>query len=105
MISISRDVWNSLNPGLRVSWVRDTNNGLSRVQALPSGDLEMLLQQHPMVSGMGRAPSFGMGKLESMELPDAVAAVVRTILLLLSPQRILQSACKPLQVPGSAATD
>ncbi len=26
---------------------------------------------------MGRAPSFGMGKLESMELPDAVAAVVR----------------------------
>ncbi|BDA44884.1 probable calmodulin-binding protein 60 B at N-terminal half [Coccomyxa sp. Obi] len=43
--------------------------------ALPSGDLEMLLQQHPMVSGMGRAPSFGMGKLESMELPDAVAAV------------------------------
>ena len=25
---------------------------------------------------MGRAPSFGMGKLESMELPDAVAAVV-----------------------------
>lgn len=37
----------------------------------------MLLQQHPMMSsGMGRAPSFGMGKLESMELPDAVAAVV-----------------------------
>ena len=49
------------------------------VQALPSGDLEMLLQQHPMMSsGMGRAPSFGMAKLESMELPDAVAAVVRT---------------------------
>ena len=48
------------------------------VQALPSGDLEMLLQQHPMMSsGMGRAPSFGMAKLESMELPDAVAAVVR----------------------------
>ncbi|KAK9908084.1 hypothetical protein WJX75_002589 [Coccomyxa subellipsoidea] len=44
--------------------------------ALPSGDLEMLLQQHPMMSsGMGRAPSFGMAKLESMELPDAVAAV------------------------------
>ncbi len=52
---------------------------LMRVQALPSGDLEMLLQQHPMMSGMGRAPSFGMGKLESMELPDAVAAVVRAI--------------------------
>ncbi len=46
------------------------------VQALPSGDLEALLQQHPEM--MGRAPSFGMGKLESMELPDAVAAVVRT---------------------------
>ena len=44
-------------------------------QALPSGDLEALLQQHPEM--MGRAPSFGMGKLESMELPDAVAAVVR----------------------------
>ena len=43
-------------------------------QALPSGDLEALLQQHPEM--MGRAPSFGMGKLESMELPDAVAAVV-----------------------------
>ncbi|CAL5229988.1 g13422 [Coccomyxa viridis] len=41
--------------------------------ALPSGDLEALLQQHPEM--MGRAPSFGMGKLESMELPDAVAAV------------------------------
>jgi len=26
---------------------------------------------------MARAPSIGMGKLESMELPDAVAAVVR----------------------------
>ncbi len=49
-------------------------------QALPSGDLEMLLQQHPMMnSGMGRAPSFGMAKLESMELPDAVAAVVRLL--------------------------
>ncbi len=44
-------------------------------QGLPSGDLEALLQQHPEM--MGRAPSFGMGKLESMELPDAVAAVVR----------------------------
>ena len=45
---------------------------------MPCGDLEMLLQQHPMMSsGMGRAPSFGMAKLESMELPDAVAAVVR----------------------------
>ncbi len=49
------------------------------VQALPSGDLEALLQQHPemlMTSGMGRAPSFNMAKLESMDLPDAVAAVV-----------------------------
>ena len=45
-------------------------------QALPSGDLEALLQAHPEMV-MGRAPSFGMGKLESMELPDAVAAVVR----------------------------
>jgi hypothetical protein len=45
-------------------------------QALPSGDLEALLQAHPEMM-MGRAPSFGMAKLESMELPDAVAAVVR----------------------------
>ncbi len=50
-------------------------------QALPSGDLEALLQQHPEM--MGRAPSFGMGKLESMELPDAVAAVVRPTLALM----------------------
>jgi hypothetical protein len=52
---------------------------VSFVQALPSGDLEALLQQHPemlMTTGMGRAPSFNMAKLESMELPDAVAAVV-----------------------------
>lgn len=78
-----------------------------RLQALPSGDLEMLLQQHPMVSGMGRAPSFGMGKLESMELPDAVAAVVRTILLLLpqhghTNQQVLAG---PRTWPGFAAME
>ncbi|KAK9831959.1 hypothetical protein WJX81_003135 [Elliptochloris bilobata] len=47
--------------------------------ALPSGELDALLQhshEHGLLSaGMGRAPSMGMGKLESMELPDAVAAV------------------------------
>ncbi|KAK9803602.1 hypothetical protein WJX72_004040 [[Myrmecia] bisecta] len=55
---------------------------------LPSGELEHLLQQHgeqllspnqlgstPFGHNMGRAGSMGMGKLESMELPDAVAAV------------------------------
>ena len=57
------------------------------LQALPSGDLEALLQQHPemlMTSGMGRAPSFNMAKLESMELPDAVAAVVRNPFMLIA---------------------
>ncbi len=51
-------------------------------QALPSGELDALLQhshEHGLLSsgGIARAPS--MGKLESMELPDAVAAVVRLL--------------------------
>ena len=38
----------------------------------PSGALG---DQHYRQLSMGRMPSMGMGKLESMELPDAVAAV------------------------------
>ena len=55
-------------------------------QALPSGELDALLQhshEHERLlaaGGMARAPSMGMGKLESMELPDAVAAVVRPLM-------------------------
>ena len=58
--------------------------GIAR-QALPSGELDALLQhshEHERLlasGGMARAPSMGMGKLESMELPDAVAAVVRRL--------------------------
>ncbi|KAK9846825.1 hypothetical protein WJX84_002893 [Apatococcus fuscideae] len=45
---------------------------------IPSGDLEKLLGGYGTSwrdGSMGRSGSFGMGKLESLELPDAVAAV------------------------------
>lgn len=64
------------------------------LQAIPSGDLEQFLLQHhaagegnlspggPMQEspfgsgrGIGRSTSYGMGKLESLELPDTAAAV------------------------------
>lgn len=57
------------------------------LQAIPSGELQQLvgpsgsysghLGESPFQQGNfgGRSSSLGMGKLESMELPDAAAAV------------------------------
>lgn len=87
-------------------------------QAIPSGDLETFLQHHHVGEGhlsphmmhdspfgrggMGRVSSYGMGKLESLELPDAAAAVA--MLHDMSPEVGVEGrACKDLRMCGVRA--